>query len=126
MAEIAKQIVVKRQGDEVQLLVDGETFPWAIGLGVDLHVDRTEVPGVTLTLLADEVQVEDRQRKPSPPATDWLLVDATDGTEIAPYSTTQRIFEDDIVTAPDGAYWRVEKIDIAAKCLRVAPYSTDL
>lgn len=122
MPDFAKQIVVKREGGNHELLIDGQPFPWHTALGIDVHVDRSESPGVTLTLLADEVLVEDRQKAPPPPEVDWLLLDAKDGSEVGRYSTNQRLIEDDIFTRPDGDLWRIEKIDAAAKCWHVSPY----
>jgi hypothetical protein len=124
MPRLAKQIVVKREGNEVELLVDGEPFPWYTGAGIDLHVDRADSPGVTLTLLADEVQVEDRQRKPPPPDVDWLLIDAESDIKVGRYSTNQRFIEGDIITRSDGALSKIEKIDVATKCWHVSPYET--
>lgn len=65
MPEIAKQIKVQRNGrpgdKQFVLLVDGKEFPWHItDGGVKTQVAREGLPSVTLTLLADEVVVEDR------------------------------------------------------------------
>jgi hypothetical protein len=120
--EIAKQITVKREGHTTQLVVDGQPFSWHIAAGVDVHVDRDDFPGVTLTLLADEVLVEDRQKPPPPPEIDWQLVATSDGAEITRLSTFQPVLENDIVTAPDGSLWKVEEVDRAAKRLCASPY----
>lgn len=65
MPEIAKQIKVQRNGKpgdkQFILLVDGKEFPWHITEnGVETQVTRDGPPSITLTLLADEVLVEDR------------------------------------------------------------------
>lgn len=122
MPEVAKLIEVEREGDRVSLRVDGEEFPWYCAPGTDVHIERGQTPSLTLTIMADEVQVSDRFRPPPPPEVDWLLRNAETGAEIARYSTRQQMFEDDIVTAPDGAFWRIKRKDAANFLFDVVPY----
>lgn len=60
MSEMAKVIQVQSRGAFAQVLVDGEEIPWHIArdtIRVDVQPD--ECPTVTLTLLADRVEVLD-------------------------------------------------------------------
>lgn len=122
MPEMAKLIEVEREGDQVSLRVDGDEFPWYLAPGVDLHIERGETPSLTLTVLADEVQVSDRLRPPPPPAVDWLLRHAETGAEIARYVSRQHMLEDDIVTASDDSLWRIKRRDEANLVFDIVPY----
>lgn len=123
MPEMAKLIEVEREGDKCTLRINGEEFAWHIAPGVDIHVERDEAPSVTLTIMADEVQVADRFRPPPPPEVDWLLKHAETGEEIARYVTRAPVLDDDIVTASDGALWRIKQRDVANLLLHVVPYN---
>lgn len=61
MAEqLAKLIRVERSGGHAKLVVDGEEFPWYIAeTGAAVNVRRDEAPAVTVTILAERVEVED-------------------------------------------------------------------
>jgi len=62
MTEMAKLIRIERHPGRnagATLWVDGQEFPWHVALGVTVEVNREEVPGVTLKLLADRVEVVD-------------------------------------------------------------------
>lgn len=54
--KLAKEIKVSRHG----LQIDGEEFPWFTALGsTQISVSREELPGVTVTIVADRVLVDD-------------------------------------------------------------------
>lgn len=59
MAELAKVIRLERRGigDGGSITVDGEDFPWHVALGPTLTVDADGLPAVTITLLAERVEV---------------------------------------------------------------------
>jgi hypothetical protein len=120
MPELAKLIEVEREGNKSTLRINGEEFAWHIAPGVDLHIERDHAPSVTLTIMADEVQVADRFRPPPPPEVGWLLLDAKSESEIGRYSTAARLLENDIVSTADDRLWRIEHIDPVTLCLHVA------
>jgi hypothetical protein len=57
---MAKSIVVRRKGQSVTFEVDGHEFPWLISEdGPSLAVSPGAVPAVTVTILAESVDVMD-------------------------------------------------------------------
>lgn len=58
-------IRVERQGSSARLLIDGEDFPWPIAWdGIDVNVNPDNIPGVSVTILADRVEVVDALQAP--------------------------------------------------------------
>jgi hypothetical protein len=62
-------IKVNRRGTAAHVTIDGEPFPWFIARsGVRVDVDPDAVPTVTLTILANRVEVDDAIRDDAPEA----------------------------------------------------------
>lgn len=120
---MAKLIEVERQGNQTALRVNGETFPWHVAPGMDVHIERGASPSITLTILADEVRVVDRFAPLPPPEVDWLLKHAETDAAVARIRTGAPVLEDDIVTAPDGGLWRIKRKDSPNCLLHVVPYT---
>lgn len=58
-------IRIERQGRRARFLIDGEDFPWPIAWdGIDVNVNPDNIPGVSLTILADRVEVVDALQAP--------------------------------------------------------------
>jgi hypothetical protein len=58
----ARHIRVVREGPSARLEVDGYRFPWVTAggdAGWTVHVDRRAMPGVTLTIVAERVELDD-------------------------------------------------------------------
>ena len=56
---IAKRIDVSKRPGECKLLIDGEEFPYHTTEGIRTDVRRGSFPSITITLLADEIHIED-------------------------------------------------------------------
>lgn len=68
MIHLPKLITVERHGSHARVLVDGEEFPYAIaegGLRIE-GVGRNDMPAVTVTLVADRVEVTNDARAEAP------------------------------------------------------------
>lgn len=71
MPELAKSVVLRVVGDRYELSVDGEPFPWHIAADTPPQpgaVSRDLVPSLTITLLAECLEVEHepfRREKPA-------------------------------------------------------------
>lgn len=53
-------VEVWRTPGAVSLRIDGQEFPWPVSIeGISTQVRRDEVPSITLTILADRVEVHD-------------------------------------------------------------------
>lgn len=66
MTDLAKHITVKQVGADYSLQIDGEEFPWFITVdGVRTTVSREEMPAVTLTIVAERVEVEHAVKAPA-------------------------------------------------------------
>jgi hypothetical protein len=61
MAYLAQRIQVYRDGSTgIRIWIDGQELPWGTTGGVDVHVEgRGQMPGVTITLAAECVEVVD-------------------------------------------------------------------
>ena len=58
MSELAKHVVVRRAGSDYEFTIDGEPFPWHVSAdGIHLSVQNSNCPAVTITLLAERVDV---------------------------------------------------------------------
>lgn len=74
--ELAKQIQITRKNHEVEVLIDGEEFPWLLDVdGVRVVVDEG-VPSVTVTvtILAASVAVVNEvtlSPEPKPKTSSW-------------------------------------------------------
>lgn len=53
------KVVRKRMGGPAELYIDGELFRWATIDGFEVRPNRGSQPGVTLTIAAMRVEVED-------------------------------------------------------------------
>ena len=58
MPEFAKSIEVTRDKGGCTILIDGKELPWHISEdGISTRVARDGIPSVTVTILAEDVQV---------------------------------------------------------------------
>lgn len=59
MTELAKLITILQHAGGFDLRVDGQEFPWYIAPSSSVQIDRGGTPGVTITLMAERIEVVD-------------------------------------------------------------------
>jgi hypothetical protein len=58
MADFAKLIQVKQEGNAYSLKIDGQEFPWLIADGgIETRITRGHAPTVTVTILAERLEL---------------------------------------------------------------------
>lgn len=60
--EFPRVIQIRQDHGEGQLWIDGQLFPWPISPDVRPILSRGHMPSVTITLMADRVQVDHEVR----------------------------------------------------------------
>lgn len=68
-----------------RLYIDGELFPYATSEGFTVSPRRNEMPGVSLTIAADRVEVVDSMV--AEPEYEWVRYRVADGITITPAVT---------------------------------------
>lgn len=65
MPRMPSEIKIVREGGNFEMTVDGQEFPWYIGRD-SISTSVGDCPAVTLTILAESVEVVDRVTAPEP------------------------------------------------------------
>jgi|GEM_PF-6469500 len=73
MPEFAKHIEVIRHGRKTTLRIDGDEFAYFVGEIISYRSQHGAMPGITVELLADRVDIEDRP---------WPSIDGTAGQRV--------------------------------------------